>query len=78
MAKAVTVRDLPYLEAGATRRPMLKCLKCGEEYSANRHDYFYRDYALPFRCCRRNLVLVNKRTVYAVYDPVEVVPCPQT
>ena len=43
---------------------MLYCVTCGAEYSANAGDYFAAKPDTVFTHCRRNMVLVTKRTVY--------------
>ena len=36
----------------------------GGEYSANKGDYFNHPSTYTFKCCRRNMKLVVKRTTY--------------
>ena len=64
----VTVTDLP---TEPQRGVMLHCVKCGAEYSADRHDYFWKSLTEPFRCAcvgRPFLTLVCKLTLYLSPD----------
>jgi hypothetical protein len=61
MQRAVHVSDL---SDNPQYGECLYCAKCASEYSADRSDYFMADPQTIFRCCRRLMRLVVKRTVY--------------
>lgn len=44
--------------------PLLYCARCGMECSANKGDYWQLPSTYTFRCCKRLMRLVFKRTVY--------------
>lgn len=66
----VTVSDLP---ESPTYGTLLYCPRCGEEYSANKGDYFWLPDDHVFECCKVNglcglMELVTKRTVYVAAE----------
>jgi len=72
MATAIRVKDLKQ-QVGTEERggklwvvpqPFLYCGHCGNQFSANRGDYFAADPEHVFKCCRRNMLLVTKRTIF--------------
>ena len=62
--KAIKVSDLKDQLGTPFPRPMLKCMTCGNEYSAHRGDYWAASPGYIFKCCRRNMALVTKQTVF--------------
>lgn len=44
--------------------PILYCLDCYGEYSANKADYFMMSDDDPFMCCNVPMILVTKTTMY--------------
>lgn len=75
---SIRVRDLPPPRPGRdlpggghvfARQPILKCRgDCQGEYSANPGDYWNHPADYVFRCCGRNMALVDKRTVYEAVE----------
>ena len=61
---SVKVSDLKDQVGKPSPHPILYCKVCGSEYSANAGDYFNHPSTHVFKCCRRNMVLVNKTTTY--------------
>lgn len=60
----VQVKDLKDQIGTATSgRLFLYCLECGEEYSANKGDYFMAEPDHVFQCCGQDMILATKRTV---------------
>jgi len=43
---------------------MLHCAACGNDYSANRGDYFLHPANKALKCCRFNLFIVTRKTVH--------------
>lgn len=59
----IRVRDLQDQLGMPWPRPMLICLSCGGEYSANAGDYWSVAPSTVIRCCGRPCRLVQKRVV---------------
>ncbi len=66
---AVKVSDLKEQTGVPGPHPILYCPSCGGEYSANKSDYFMHSATHVFKCCRRNLKLVQKTTTYVQVKP---------
>lgn len=62
--KAIKVSDLKDQIGTPYPRPILKCLVCDNEYSANAGDYFMLPFNHVFKCCRRNMALMIKRAAF--------------
>jgi len=60
----VRVKDLKDQIGTSGARPVLYCVVCGSEYSANRGDYFNCSSDRILACCKRPLQLVVKHTIY--------------
>jgi len=60
------IRKLDLKDQTGTRgpRPFFLCPKCGNEYSANRGDYFNVPDNHVFKCCGVNSRLVTARRVF--------------
>lgn len=44
---------------------LMKCFKCGCEYSANSGDYWHiRDDNYKFKCCNKIMSIVEKSIIY--------------
>ena len=65
MGAPIRVRDLPNT-SDLCPCPMLRCMECGNEYSAHGPDYFMCNPDTVFTCpsCREPLALVVKRVQY--------------
>lgn len=61
---AVRVRDLIDQTGKPGPHPVLHCDVCGEDYSANKGDYFLRAPGSILRCCKKQMRLVVKRVLY--------------
>ncbi len=73
------VKDLKNHQTGITGlHPVLYCPYCGDEYSANKSDYFMLSESLELVCrnCGVDLVIATKHTVYEVILPLAVVNRP--
>lgn len=59
----ITVNELPDSPPSFV---MLHCAACGNDYSANRGDYFLLDANEPMICgeCEAPLFIVTRKTVY--------------
>lgn len=64
----VTVNDLKE-QTGAGPHPILVCLDCGAEYSANLGDYFLVPPTHVFTCCDVPMELRVKRVIYEEVSP---------
>jgi len=67
---SIRVRDLKSLDYSlhdpATRpHVLLKCFRCGAEYSATAGDYFLLPEDHVFKCCKVNLALVERQVTFA-------------
>jgi len=60
----VRVKDLKDQIGTSGVRPVLYCVVCGSEYSANRGDYFSCSPDHVLTCCEQPLQLAVKHTVY--------------
>ena len=58
------VKDLKNQIGVSGPHPMLHCLVCDGEYSANAGDYFLSKPTTVLDCCGVELELVIKKTVY--------------
>ena len=64
MSKQIKVSDLKEQIGTPHPRALLKCFVCGNEFSANRGDYFMAPHNHVFKCCGQNMALVTKRVVF--------------
>lgn len=60
----ITVNDLQDQTGKDDPHPILICIDCGAEHSANKADYFMYSNTFPFICCSEPMKLVIKRIVY--------------
>lgn len=66
----ITVAHLTDQTSQPGPRPVLLCRCCGETYSANRGDYFWKRTGEPFECCETLLVLaVEERRRFRIVRP---------
>ncbi len=65
----ITVADLKEQTDTPEPRPVLHCFACGEDFSANKGDYFNRPETYPFFCCDKPMELATKRVVYEPVPP---------
>jgi hypothetical protein len=61
--KLIRVRDLRYGDNGSGK-PMLYCIECGGEYSADAGDYFMARPDTVMKCCDQPMLRVVKQTRY--------------
>jgi hypothetical protein len=66
--KKVTVADLSDQTGVSGPHPLLVCLECGAEYSANKADYFMSPLSHVFKCCGVPMQLATKKTVYDIIE----------
>lgn len=65
------VHELPTMTGSSIpipNRPMLHCVVCGQNYSAERGDYFMADPNQVMKCHGRNLQLVTRHTEYQAFE----------
>lgn len=60
----ITVNDLFDHIGSSFPHPMLLCVNCGGEYSANKGDYWHLPQDSVFECCGEPMLLMYKRTAY--------------
>ena len=68
--RVITVADLKDQLGSDSPRLVLRCAKCGEQYSAHRGDYFFsRSPTHTFYCCGEPMRLVIKKVIYEEVEP---------
>lgn len=58
------IRDLKDQIGAPYPRPLMYCHTCGEEYSANRGDYFAANPDTVLTCCGEPMRLAVRKAVY--------------
>jgi hypothetical protein len=62
--RLIRVRDLKCYTGTSAPRPMLLCVECGGQYSADAGDYFMARLDTILKCCDEPMRLVHKSTQY--------------